>query len=83
VICLTILGVVLIRRKRGATEQPIQPPAYNYNDQNDFQNTAELSSHHSTYLQKGYHSDSSHGPVEMHGGHHVKEEVIELPGRGM
>jgi hypothetical protein len=80
-ICLTVLGVVLIRRKRGATKQPMQPPGYTYNDRNDFPNTAELGSHHSTYVQKGYQWDSSHGPVEMNGSHHVKEEIVELPGQ--
>jgi hypothetical protein len=85
VICLTVLGVLLIRRKRGATEAgghhgvPEQvtqqhPPTY------DFANDAELSTHNSRYIPKGYHWDSSHDPVEMHGGHYVNTEPVELQG---
>jgi hypothetical protein len=89
VICLTVLGVSLIRRKRGATEyhgvaghhgvpeQMMQqhPPTY------DFANDAELSTHNSRYVPKGYHWDSSHGPVEMHGGYRVNTEPVELQGK--
>ncbi|KAF1837352.1 hypothetical protein BDW02DRAFT_544277 [Decorospora gaudefroyi] len=80
-ICLTILGVVLIRRKRGAKGEAVYPPGYAYNDGNDFANTAESNSHNSRYIQKRYHCDSSHGPVELHGGHHTIIEPVELPGK--
>jgi hypothetical protein len=81
VICLTILGVVLIRRKRGAPEQTVQPPDYTYNPQDDSAHNAELSTHNSRYMPKGYQWDSSHGPVEMSEGHHVNMVPAELPGK--
>ncbi|OAG23618.1 hypothetical protein CC77DRAFT_1017273 [Alternaria alternata] len=77
VICLTILGVVLIRRKRGTTEKVAQPLGYTYDHPSNF---VELSTDSSTHLQKGQHWDNNHGPVEMYG-YHVNVEPVELPGK--
>jgi hypothetical protein len=71
-ICLTVLGVFLIRRRRGATPSSQKPLSGDPSDD------AGLVVHGSRNMQKGYHWDSSHGPVEMYSSHHVNTEPVEL-----
>jgi hypothetical protein len=59
-----------IRRKRGVEGKAMSP------------------SHHSVQrrdgpsgVQKTYHWDSSHGPIEMYSEHHISIEPVELPGQ--
>jgi hypothetical protein len=69
VICLTILGVILIRRKHGVKEQAIPYPGYAHNGHGELKDSA----------QKIYGWDSSHGPVEMYSEHHISAAPVELP----
>jgi len=81
VICLTILGVFFIRRKRGASKEKVQPSGYSYGPRDEFAQESELSMGNMRHTRKAYQWDSSRGPVEMSGGHHVNMEPAELPGR--
>jgi hypothetical protein len=69
VICLTILGVILIRRKHGVGVQAIPYPGYAHNGHGELKDNA----------QKMYGWDSSHGPVEMYSEHHISAAPVELP----
>ncbi|KAH5971991.1 hypothetical protein HBI85_062000 [Parastagonospora nodorum] len=81
-ICLTILGTVIIRRKHGAQEKAISPPDYTHYDRNGFTDNVPLYAHDSEDLQKYYHREDSQGPVEMYSGPHpVNVEPVELPGQ--
>jgi hypothetical protein len=55
-------------------------PEYTYNDQPASTNDIAYSTYGSVHTQKGYHWDSSHGPVEMQGAYMVNREPIELMG---
>ncbi|KAF1969438.1 hypothetical protein BU23DRAFT_476798 [Bimuria novae-zelandiae CBS 107.79] len=81
VICLTILGIVLIRRKHGVKGQAMSPPDHTHHGRNEFVDDATLHAHNSGDAQKNYHWDSSHGLVEMYSGHHVNMEPVELSGQ--
>ncbi|EAT77579.1 hypothetical protein SNOG_15036 [Parastagonospora nodorum SN15] len=81
-ICLTILGTVLIRRKHGAQGKAISPPDHTHYDRNGFTDNVPLYAHDSEDLQKYYHREDSQGPVEMYSGPHpVNVEPVELPGQ--
>ncbi|EOA82826.1 uncharacterized protein SETTUDRAFT_56043, partial [Exserohilum turcica Et28A] len=80
VICLTILGVLLIRRKRRVGEKTDQSPGDIYDDQTAPTDDTRYGGYHSLYAKKGAHWDSSHGPVEMHAGYTASSEPIELMG---
>ncbi|KAH4801682.1 hypothetical protein HBH61_191910 [Parastagonospora nodorum] len=81
-VCLTILGTVIIRRKHGAQEKAISPPDYTHYDRNGFTDNVPLYAHDSEDLQKYYHREDSQGPVEMYSGPHpVNVEPVELPGQ--
>ncbi|KAH4016346.1 hypothetical protein HBI81_194570 [Parastagonospora nodorum] len=81
-ICLTILGTVLIRRKHGAQGKAISPPDHTHYDRNGFTDNVPLYAHDSEDLQKYYHREDSPGPVEMYSGPHpVNVEPVELPGQ--
>lgn len=81
-ICLTILGTVLIRRKHGAGGKAISPPNHTHHDPNGFTDNVPLYAHDSEGLQKYYHRDGSQSPVEMYSAtHHVNVEPVELPGQ--
>ncbi|KAH9862847.1 hypothetical protein J1614_010940 [Plenodomus biglobosus] len=83
VICLTILGIVLIRRKHGLDKRlAMSPPGHNHHGLIEPTEDAVLHANHSGGAQKNYHWDSSHGPVEMYGGHYVNMELVELSGQG-
>jgi hypothetical protein len=81
VICLTVLGVFFIRRKRGIANPTVKPSGQIYGPRNGFAQDAELSMGNARHMRKGYHWDSSHGPVEMYQGHRINIEPAELPGR--
>ncbi|KAH6642465.1 hypothetical protein C7974DRAFT_327784 [Boeremia exigua] len=72
VICLTVLGVVLIRRKHGLKGQGTSPPGHTNHGWNEFADDA------SGDVKKNNHWVSNHGPVEMYSGHHVNMEPVEL-----
>lgn len=80
-ICLTVLGVFLIRRKRGASKDKDQPSGHTYGLRDEFAQEPELSMGNTRHIRKAYQWDSRRGPVEMSGGHHVNMEPAELPGR--
>ncbi|KAH6288729.1 hypothetical protein HBI39_214580 [Parastagonospora nodorum] len=81
-ICLTILGTVIIRRKHGAQGKAISPPDHTHYDRNGFTDNVPLYVHDSEDLQKYYHREDSQGPVEMYSGPHpVNVEPVELPGQ--
>lgn len=82
VICLTILGIVLIRRKRGVKGQETMPPGRTNYGRNEFADDVPLHAHSLVDLKKNNHWDSRHGPVEMYSGHHVNTEPVELSGQG-
>jgi hypothetical protein len=71
VICLTILGAILIRRKHGVKEQAMPYPGYTHNGQGELNDNA----------QKPYGWDSSHDPVEMDSEHHISAAPVELSGQ--
>ncbi|XP_014556195.1 hypothetical protein COCVIDRAFT_38247 [Bipolaris victoriae FI3] len=78
VICLTILGVLLIRRKHLIAHKTAKLPDYTYDGQSaPTMDTA----YGSVRGPKGYQWDSSHGPVEMQGGYAGNSEPFELMGR--
>jgi hypothetical protein len=70
VICLTILGIILIRRKRGVEGKVMSPSEHSLQGRDE-----------PGGVQKIYHWDSSHGPVEMYSEHHISIEPVELPGQ--
>jgi hypothetical protein len=81
VICLTMLGIVLIRRKHGVKGHMISLPGRNNHGRNEFADDVTLHAHNSEDIKKNYHWGSSHGPVEMYSGHHVNTEPVELSGQ--
>ncbi|KAF2851232.1 hypothetical protein T440DRAFT_529240, partial [Plenodomus tracheiphilus IPT5] len=81
VICLTILGIVLIRRKNGVKGQATSPTGYTHHGRNDFAEDATLHVNNSAGTQKNYHCDSSHGPVDMYSRQHVNMDPVELSGQ--
>ncbi|CBY00441.1 hypothetical protein LEMA_P015710.1 [Plenodomus lingam JN3] len=82
VICLTILGIVLIRRKHGAKRQATSAPDHVPHGENAFSDDAALDTYNSRDAQKSYLWDASHGPVELQGGRDLHVEAVELPGQG-
>jgi len=77
VICLTILGIVLVRRKHGDKGPAKSPPSHTQYDGNEF---PEVVPHAQKYgnFYNNHHWDSSYGPVEMYSGNHVEMEPVEL-----
>jgi hypothetical protein len=69
VICLTILGIITIRRKRGVEGKAMSPSDHSVQRRDG-----------PSGVQKTYHWDSSHGPIEMYSEHHISIEPVELPG---
>ena len=80
-ICLTILGIVIIRRKHGVKGQAMSPPDHTNHGWNEFVDDTTLHAHSSRDAKKNFRWNSRHGPVEMYSGHHVNMEPVELPGQ--
>ncbi|KAF5848728.1 hypothetical protein GGP41_009842 [Bipolaris sorokiniana] len=78
VICLTILGVLLIRRKHLIAYKTAKPPEYTYDGQSA---STTDTAYGCVRAPKGYQWDSSHGPVEMQGEYAENSEPFELMGR--
>jgi hypothetical protein len=81
VICLTILGIVLIRRKNGGKGRATSLSGHGNHGRNDFADDATLHVHNPGDAKNNYHWGGSHGPVEMYSGHHVNIEPVELAGQ--
>jgi hypothetical protein len=81
VICLTILGIVLIRRKHGVKGQVMSPPGHTNHGWIEFADSTTPHARNSGDSKKNYHRGGSHGPVEMYSGHHVNMEPVELSGQ--
>ena len=69
VICLTILGIVLIRHKHGANIQAILPTSCENQDRNNFADEAPLHAQELGDFKK---------PAELYSGDHVNTDIIEL-----
>ena len=80
VICLTILGIVLIRRKHGAKLQATSPTSHANYGRNNFADDAPLHAHELGDSKKKHHWDGSYGPVELYSGRHINTEPVELSG---
>lgn len=78
VVCLTILGTVLIRRKHGVKGQVVSPPGRDHHGWNEFVDGTTLHARNSGDTKNNYHWGSIHDPVEMYSGHHVNMEPVEL-----
>jgi hypothetical protein len=71
VICLTILGIVLMRRKHGAKVQAISPTSCENQGRNNFADDAPLHAHELGDFEK---------PAELYSGDHVNTKLVELSG---
>jgi hypothetical protein len=71
VIFLTILGIVLIRRKHGAKVQAISPTNGENQGRNDFADDAPLNAHELGDLEK---------PADLYTGEHDNTKPFELSG---
>lgn len=78
VICLTILGFTLIRRKNGANVQATAPTNNDHHGRNDLANDAPLHAQRQGDFEKPHHWNGSRDPVELYSGRHGNTDFIEL-----
>jgi hypothetical protein len=81
VICLTILGIIYIRRKHSVKGYAMSLPDHTHGGRNGFADGPTLHAHNAGDAQKNYHWDSSHGPVEIDSGPYIQMQPVELPGQ--
>jgi hypothetical protein len=80
VICLTIVGIIFIRRNHAVQGQAMPLSDQSHKGQSGFADYATLHIHNQEYTQKNHHGYSSHHLVEMYSGTHADMEPAELPG---